>query len=108
MYELSCQPGLQLFRHVFLCACTQDKYVPFHSARIELSAAAAKDNGRFGACYRAMVRNILSQVRSATVDVSRLFALRFEFSTTPCDAISCCALNLVQRRVTLFRVAPCM
>jgi hypothetical protein len=27
-------------------------------------------------------------------------------SATPCDAISCCALYVVQRNVMIFRVAP--
>ena len=39
---------LQQFRNVLLCGSSQDRYVPLHSARIELCRAAVKDNSVMG------------------------------------------------------------
>lgn len=36
-------PGLQFFKNVVLVASPQDRYVPFHSARIEMCKTALKD-----------------------------------------------------------------
>jgi hypothetical protein len=35
--------GLEYFKHILLIASPQDRYVPFHSARIEVCKAALKD-----------------------------------------------------------------
>ena len=35
--------GLQYFKNVVLVASPQDRYVPFHSARIEMCKTALKD-----------------------------------------------------------------
>lgn len=35
--------GLEFFKNILLVASPQDRYVPFHSARIELCKAALKD-----------------------------------------------------------------
>ena len=43
MYQLSLRSNLHMFRHVLLAGSTQDRYVPWHSARIELCKAAVKD-----------------------------------------------------------------
>uniref|UniRef100_A0A4W3H844 Protein FAM135A-like n=1 Tax=Callorhinchus milii TaxID=7868 RepID=A0A4W3H844_CALMI len=43
LYKLSEKPGLQHFKNVVLMASTQDRYVPFHSARIEICKTALKD-----------------------------------------------------------------
>ncbi|XP_046751681.1 uncharacterized protein LOC124414701 isoform X1 [Diprion similis] len=69
MFRLSQRSNLQLFRHVLLCGSAQDRYVPLHSARIELCKAAIKDPTDQGAAYREMVHNILYPVMS-TLDVS--------------------------------------
>ena len=37
-----------MFRHVLLAGSTQDRYVPWHSARIELCKASIKDNSVTG------------------------------------------------------------
>lgn len=44
MYKLSQVSNLHLFKNVLLCGSSQDRYVPLHSARIELCKAAVKDN----------------------------------------------------------------
>ncbi|XDV33895.1 hypothetical protein PO909_004141, partial [Leuciscus waleckii] len=43
LYRLSKKPGLQFFKNVVLVASPQDRYVPFHSARIEMCRTALKD-----------------------------------------------------------------
>ena len=43
MYQLSLRSNLHAFKHVLLAGSTQDRYVPWHSARIELCKAAVKD-----------------------------------------------------------------
>jgi len=35
--------GLEYFKNILLIASPQDRYVPFHSARIEICKAALKD-----------------------------------------------------------------
>ena len=48
MYQLSQKSNLHMFRHVLLAGSTQDRYVPWHSARIELCKAAVKDHSVTG------------------------------------------------------------
>jgi hypothetical protein len=43
LYQLSLRSNLHRFRHVLLAGSTQDRYVPWHSARIELCKSAVKD-----------------------------------------------------------------
>ena len=44
--------NLHMFRHVLLAGSTQDRYVPWHSARIELCKASIKDNSVTGKSKR--------------------------------------------------------
>ena len=62
MYKLCENSNLHLFKNVLLAGSSQDKYVPLHSARIELCKSAIKDNSVTGAAYKEMVHNILGQV----------------------------------------------
>ena len=75
-------PGLEYFKHILLIASPQDRYVPFHSARIEVCKAALKDTvygtssspdaslqkhatcilGRSGSVYVEMISNILEPI----------------------------------------------
>ncbi|KAL6440257.1 hypothetical protein ACFW04_003081 [Cataglyphis niger] len=66
MFRLSQKSNLQKFKHVLLCGSAQDRYVPLHSARIELCKAAVRDPTDQGAAYREMVHNILYPVMSAS------------------------------------------
>ena len=50
MYQLSQRSNLHMFRHVLLAGSTQDRYVPWHSARIEMCKAAIKDHSVTGNC----------------------------------------------------------
>ena len=42
IYKLAEKSNLELFKHVLLAGSSQDKYVPIHSARVELCKAAVK------------------------------------------------------------------
>nr|XP_033320939.1 protein FAM135A isoform X6 [Megalopta genalis] len=66
MFRLSEKSNLEKFKHVLLCGSAQDRYVPLHSARIELCKAAVRDSSDQGAAYRDMVHNILYPVMSTT------------------------------------------
>uniref|UniRef100_A0A8C7IBL3 Family with sequence similarity 135 member B n=1 Tax=Oncorhynchus kisutch TaxID=8019 RepID=A0A8C7IBL3_ONCKI len=58
LYLLSQKPGLQFFKNVVLVASPQDRYVPFHSARIEMCRTALKDRTT-GPVYTEMINNLL-------------------------------------------------
>ncbi|XP_076685205.1 protein FAM135A isoform X2 [Andrena cerasifolii] len=66
MFRLSQKSNLEKFKHVLLCGSAQDRYVPLHSARIELCKAAVRDTTDQGAAYRDMVHNILYPVMSSS------------------------------------------
>ncbi|KAM8966780.1 protein FAM135B [Pelodytes ibericus] len=61
LYQLSQKPGLQYFKNVVLVASPQDRYVPFHSARIEMCKNATKDK-HTGPIYTEMINNLLQPV----------------------------------------------
>lgn len=52
LYKLSQRSTLHYFKNVLLCGSSQDRYVPAHSARMELCKAAVRDNSILGAVYR--------------------------------------------------------
>ncbi|XP_037022306.2 protein FAM135B [Artibeus jamaicensis] len=58
LYRLSQKTGLQYFKNVVLVASPQDRYVPFHSARIEMCKTAFKDR-HTGPVYAEMINNLL-------------------------------------------------
>eukprot|EP00698_Gefionella_okellyi_P023377 TRINITY_DN7973_c0_g1_i1.p1 TRINITY_DN7973_c0_g1~~TRINITY_DN7973_c0_g1_i1.p1 ORF type:complete len:1080 (+),score=218.26 TRINITY_DN7973_c0_g1_i1:59-3241(+) len=72
LYKLSEKPGLELFTNVLLLSSAQDRYVPYHSARIEVSRDALSDSKR-GKLYVKMVENLLRPldgVNFARFDIS--------------------------------------
>ncbi|XP_066571944.1 protein FAM135B [Amia ocellicauda] len=64
LYLLSQKPGLQYFKNVVLVASPQDRYVPFHSARIEMCRTALKDRTT-GPVYTEMINNLLQPLLDA-------------------------------------------
>jgi hypothetical protein len=48
LYKLAKESQLHMFKNVLLCGSSQDRYVPNHSARIELCKAAARDSSALG------------------------------------------------------------
>ncbi|KAK3706341.1 hypothetical protein QZH41_006607 [Actinostola sp. cb2023] len=63
LYRLSQSKGLEYFKNVLLVSSVQDHYVPYHSARIEMCKAAAKDTSEYGTVYREMISNLLSPLK---------------------------------------------
>ncbi|XP_058524432.1 protein FAM135B [Ochotona princeps] len=64
LYQLSQKTGLQYFKNVVLVASPQDRYVPFHSARIEMCTTALKDR-HTGPVYAEMINNLLGPLVEA-------------------------------------------
>ncbi|KAF7654173.1 hypothetical protein LDENG_00073110 [Lucifuga dentata] len=64
LYLLSQKPGLRFFKNVVLVASPQDRYVPFHSARIEMCKTALKDRTT-GPVYTEMINNLLQPLVEA-------------------------------------------
>ncbi|CAL1271736.1 unnamed protein product [Larinioides sclopetarius] len=62
LYKLSQKPGLEHFRNILLFGSSQDRYVPLHSARIELCKPALKDTSLQGVVYREMVTNLMQPI----------------------------------------------
>uniref|UniRef100_A0A182K403 DUF676 domain-containing protein n=1 Tax=Anopheles christyi TaxID=43041 RepID=A0A182K403_9DIPT len=51
LYRLSQRSTLHHFKNVLLCGSSQDRYVPPHSARLELCKAAVRDQSNLGIVY---------------------------------------------------------
>ncbi|XP_049819128.1 protein FAM135A isoform X3 [Aethina tumida] len=64
LYRLSQRSTLHHFKNILLCGSGQDRYVPLHSARIELCKESIKDSSELGTIYREMVHNIMSPIIS--------------------------------------------
>lgn len=62
LYRLSQKPGLEFFKHVLLVGSSQDRYVPYHSSRIEMCKAAQRESSGLGSVYGEMVANILQPI----------------------------------------------
>uniref|UniRef100_A0A182FH29 DUF676 domain-containing protein n=1 Tax=Anopheles albimanus TaxID=7167 RepID=A0A182FH29_ANOAL len=60
LYRLSQRSTLHHFKNVLLCGSSQDRYVPPHSARLELCKSAVRDQSNLGIVYREMVHNIIA------------------------------------------------
>ncbi|XP_067840133.1 protein FAM135A isoform X2 [Heptranchias perlo] len=61
LYKLSKKAGLHYFKNVVLVGSLQDRYVPYHSARIEMCKTALKDK-QSGPVYAEMIQNLLLPV----------------------------------------------
>eukprot|EP00449_Zooxanthella_nutricula_P045522 CAMPEP_0198599730 /NCGR_PEP_ID=MMETSP1462-20131121/147304_1 /TAXON_ID=1333877 /ORGANISM="Brandtodinium nutriculum, Strain RCC3387" /LENGTH=115 /DNA_ID=CAMNT_0044331427 /DNA_START=39 /DNA_END=383 /DNA_ORIENTATION=- len=59
--RLSQAPGLERFQHVVLVSSHQDHYVPYESARIEMTSQAETDP-HFGGVYVEMVNALLGRI----------------------------------------------
>uniref|UniRef100_A0A6P7G7V1 Protein FAM135A-like isoform X1 n=3 Tax=Diabrotica virgifera virgifera TaxID=50390 RepID=A0A6P7G7V1_DIAVI len=62
LYRLSQRSTLHHFKNILLCGSGQDRYVPLHSARIELCKESLKDTSDQGTIFREMVHNIISPI----------------------------------------------
>ncbi|NXY12941.1 F135A protein, partial [Atrichornis clamosus] len=61
LYRLSKKAGLHYFKNIVLVGSLQDRYVPYHSARIEMCKTALKDK-QSGPIYAEMIQNLLLPV----------------------------------------------
>ncbi|XP_066468523.1 protein FAM135A isoform X2 [Tiliqua scincoides] len=61
LYKLSRKAGLQYFKNIVLVGSLQDRYVPYHSARVEMCKTALKDK-QTGPIYAEMIQNLLLPV----------------------------------------------
>ncbi|XP_017473437.1 PREDICTED: protein FAM135B-like [Rhagoletis zephyria] len=66
LYRLSQRSTLHHFKNILLCGSSQDRYVPAHSARLELCKAAIRDNSNLGTVYREMIHNIIAPILART------------------------------------------
>ncbi|XP_026294467.1 uncharacterized protein LOC113218365 isoform X3 [Frankliniella occidentalis] len=87
MYKLSQVSNLHLFKNVLLCGSSQDRYVPLHSARIELCKAAVKDSSVQGTAYREMVQNILHPIINNPDVTFVRYDVHHSFSAHTADAL---------------------
>ncbi|GAB4839547.1 hypothetical protein Ancab_029073 [Ancistrocladus abbreviatus] len=67
-FKLCQQKTLDNFRNIILLSSPQDGYVPYHSARIELSQASSSDFSKRGKVFLEMLNNCLDQIRAPSVD----------------------------------------
>eukprot|EP00271_Cylindrocystis_brebissonii_P020187 TRINITY_DN657_c0_g1_i2.p1 TRINITY_DN657_c0_g1~~TRINITY_DN657_c0_g1_i2.p1 ORF type:complete len:1016 (-),score=234.69 TRINITY_DN657_c0_g1_i2:939-3986(-) len=61
LYQLSQKPTFEYFQNVILLSSPQDRYVPYHSARVEMCPAAIRDTKR-GGLFAKMINGCLSPV----------------------------------------------
>ncbi|XP_077971040.1 protein FAM135A-like isoform X2 [Styela clava] len=61
VYKLSKKRGLEYFRNILLVASASDRYVPYHSARIEMCKQSFRDK-TLGPPYQEMLNNIMKPV----------------------------------------------
>jgi len=66
LFLLSKRKGLEYFEYVFLMASLQDKYAPFHSARIELHPYIHQDKEK-GPLFKRMAMNLLAPLEQVVV-----------------------------------------
>lgn len=52
LYRLAQRSMLHSFKNILLVGSLQDRYVPLHSARLEVCKQAQKDNSILGIVYR--------------------------------------------------------
>ncbi|CAG0881373.1 unnamed protein product [Darwinula stevensoni] len=74
LYKLAKDSQLHHFRNILLCGSCQDRYVPLHSARIELCKASARDTTSMGLAYKEMVNHILQPI----IDNAEINIVRYD------------------------------
>jgi hypothetical protein len=69
LYRLSQRSNLHHFRNLLLCGSSQDRYVPLHSARIELCKAAVKDTSIQGMDKKGAINVMINRKADVLVHV---------------------------------------
>lgn len=80
LYRLSERSQLHQFKHILLCGSGQDRYVPLHSARLELCKAAAKDTSLLGQAYREMVNYCLNMFEHLNYNINTVILFFWRLS----------------------------
>ncbi|XP_041358704.1 protein FAM135A-like [Gigantopelta aegis] len=62
LYRLSKKKVFEHFKHVLFVGSNQDRYVPYHSSRVEYCKQAQRDTSSMGLVYKEMVENILRPI----------------------------------------------
>ena len=60
-------PVLQYFKHVLLVGSSQDRYVPYHSSRIEMCKAAQRDSSVFGQSHQSVWLSVCLSYRNSCI-----------------------------------------
>lgn len=71
LFKLSQEKTFEYFQNVLVLSSPQDRYVPYHSARIEMCLAATRDS-RKGPAYATMHQSCLDQILKPSI-VNRNF-----------------------------------
>ncbi|KAK6178838.1 hypothetical protein SNE40_011333 [Patella caerulea] len=83
LYQLSQRSELHHFKNVVLVGSSQDRYVPYHSSRIEYCRSAQRDASLTGKIYKEMVENLLRPI----VDAPNCKLIRYDvFHALPSTA----------------------
>lgn len=69
LYHLSEAPSMESFKHVVLLSSAQDKYVPYHSAKL---SSISKDGSLQSSLSLEMMQNILEPLRENKVNLVRI------------------------------------
>ena len=69
LYHLSESPSMESFTHVVLLSSSQDKYVPYHSAKL---SSVSKDGSLQSTLSLEMMQNILQPLRERNVNLVRI------------------------------------
>ncbi len=101
LYRLSSEPCFELFQHVALVGSPQDKYVPSHSATIEICGESTRDKSK-GSPYITMAHNLLDRARVCQ-SVSR-FDVYFDLTRSIDTAIGRAAHIELLENVTFFEM----
>jgi len=80
MYNLSLEPGLEYFENVLLISSPEDRYTPYHSARIEKH----NTTGKWAPIYDELVDNLLRRITH--VNFTR-FDVSFASDKTSVDSV---------------------
>lgn len=73
MYKLAKRKGLEYFKSILLVSSMEDKYTPYHSARIEIPEGVVKKDEKWGLVYEEIAKSLLSpldNVKLTRFDIS--------------------------------------
>lgn len=66
LYRMSLYPELRKFRNVVFVSSPQDQYVPYESARVEISDKIRNDP-QWGQIHAEMARNIMNNIKKESL-----------------------------------------